>query len=190
MPILQISIKWIYIECCPLWRAFFTYHYAFKIHPYCSIISVQFSSFTQSCLTLCNPMDCSTPGLPVIYHLPEPAQTHVRWVSDAIQTILSSVIPFSSCLPPFLASGSFPMSWLFASGGQSIGASPSASVLLMNIQGCFPLGWTGLILLSKGLSKVFSNTTVQKHQFVGAQLSLWFNSHIHTWLPDTPLLAK
>ena len=88
--------------------------------------------------------------------------------------------PLFSCLQSFPASGPFPMSWLFASGGQSIGASPSASVLLMNIQGCFPLGWTGLILLSKGLSKVFSNTTVQKHQLFSVQPSLWFNSHIRT----------
>ena len=85
--------------------------------------------------------------------------------------ISSSVIPFSSCLQSFLASGSFPMSQLFASGGQSTGVSASASVLPMNIQDWFPLGWTGWIsLLFKGLSRVFSNTTVQKHQFFGAQL--------------------
>ena len=88
-------------------------------------------------------------------------------------TISSSVIPFSSCLQSFPASGSFPMSQFFASGGQSIGASASASVLPMNIQDWFPLGWTGWISLqSKGLSRVFSNTTVQKHQFFSAQLSL------------------
>ena len=96
-------------------------------------------------------------------------------------TISSSIVPFSSCLWPFPASGSFPRSQFFASGGQSIGVSASASVLPMNIQDWFPLGWTGLIsLLSKGLSRVFSNTTVQKHQFFGAQFSLWFNSHICT----------
>ena len=88
-------------------------------------------------------------------------------------TISSSVIPFSSCPQSFPASGSFPMSKLFASGGQSIGVSASASVLPMNIQDWFTLGWTGWISLqSKGLSRVFSNTTVQKHQFFGAQLSL------------------
>ena len=88
-------------------------------------------------------------------------------------TISSSVVPFSSCLQSFPASGSFQMSQLFASGGQSIGASASASVLPMNIQDWFPLGWTGWISLqSKGLSRVFSNTTVWKHQFFGAQLSL------------------
>ena len=84
-----------------------------------------------------------------------------------------SVVPFSSCLQCFPASGSFLMSQLFTSGGQSIGASASASVLPMNIQDWFPLGWTGLILQTKGLSRVFSNTTVQKHQFFGAQPSLW-----------------
>ena len=88
-------------------------------------------------------------------------------------TISSSVIPFSSHLQPFPASGSFQMSHLFESGGQSIGVSASTSVLPMNIQNWFPLGWTGWIsLLSKGLSRVFSNTTVQKHQFFGSQLSL------------------
>ena len=88
-------------------------------------------------------------------------------------TISSSVVPFSSCRQSFPASGSFQMSRLFSSGGQSTGASASASVLPMNIQDWFPLGWTGWISLqSKGLSRVFSNTTVQKHQFFGAQLSL------------------
>ena len=95
-------------------------------------------------------------------------------------TISSSVIPFSSCFQSFPAPGSFPMSQFFASGGQSIGASASASVLPMNIQDWFPLGWTGWISLqSKGLSRVFSKTTIQKHQFFGTQLSLWSNSHIH-----------
>ena len=121
-------------------------------------------------------MDCSRPGLPVHYQLPELAQTHVQRVSDAIQPS-SSVVPFSSCLQSFPASGSFPTSQLFVSGSQSIRASASASVL----QGLFPLGWTGYISLqSKGLSRVFSNTTVQKHQFFSVQLSLWSNSHIHT----------
>ena len=100
-----------------------------------------------------------------------------RWCHP---TISSSVIPFSSCLQTFPASGSFPMSQFFKSGGLSLGASASASVLPMNIQNWFPLGLTGLILLSKGLPRVFSNTTVQKHQF------LWFNSHIHTWLLEKP----
>ena len=98
-------------------------------------------------------------------------------------TISSSVVPFSSCLQSFPASGSFPVSRFFASGSQSIGVSASASVLPKDIQGWFPLGLTGLISWHyKGLSRVFSNSTVQKHQFFGTQLSLWSNSHIHTWL--------
>ena len=97
-------------------------------------------------------------------------------------TISSSVVPFSSRLQSFPASGSFQMSQLFASGGQSIGVSASASVLPMNTQDWSPLGWTGWISLqSKGHSTVFSNTTVQKHQFFSAQLSSQSNSHIHTW---------
>ena len=139
--------------------------------------SVQFSSVTQSHLTLCDPIDCSTPSPPVHNQLPELAQTHVHWISYAIHhshpTISFSVIPFISCLQSFPASGSFPMSQLFTSGGQIIGVSASTSVLPMNTQDWSHLGWTGWIsLLSKGLSRVFSNTTVQKHQFFGAQLSL------------------
>ena len=98
-------------------------------------------------------------------------------------TISSSVAPFSFCSQSFPAPGSFPTSWLFTSGDQSIGASTSASVLPMNIQDWFPLGLTSLIsLLSKGLSRVFSSTTVRKHEFFSSQLSLCSNSHIHTWL--------
>ena len=94
--------------------------------------------------------------------------------------ISSSVVPFCSCLQSCPASGSFPISQFFTSGGQSIGVSASASVLPMNIQGWFPLGWTGWISLqSKGLSRVFSNTTVQKHQFFSTQLSSESNSHIY-----------
>ena len=104
-------------------------------------------------------------------------------------TISSSVVPFSSCLQSSSASGSFPLSQLFPSGGQTIGASASASasVFLTNVQGWFTLGLSGLIsLMSKGVSRVFSNTTVQKHQIFGAQLSLWSNCHIHTWLLEKP----
>ena len=104
-----------------------------------------------------------------------------------LSTISSSVIPFSPCLLSFRASGSFQMTQFFASGGQSIGVSASVSVLPMNIQDWFPLGWTGLISLqSKGLSRVFPNTTIQKHQFFSAQPSFWYNSHIHIWLLDKP----
>ena len=141
---------------------------------------------TQSRLTLCDPMDCMTPGLPIHHQLLELAQTHVHRVGDALQSShpLSSPSP---CLQSFPASGSFPVSQFFTSGGQRIGVSASASVLPMNIQDWFPLGWTGWISLqSKGHSRVFSNITVQKHQFFGTQLSLWSNSHIHTWLLEKP----
>ena len=111
-----------------------------------------------------------------------PSSCPLRWWCHP--AISSSVIPFSSCLQSFPASRSFPMSQLFLSGGQSIG--PSASVLSMNIRD-WSLGWTGLISLqSKGLSRVFSNTTVQKHQFFSTKLSLQSNSHIHTWLLEKP----
>ena len=117
-------------------------------------------------------MDCSMPGFPVQYQLPELTQTHVHQVSDTITTTSSSVVPFSSCLQSFPASGSFPMSQFFAWGGQSIGASASASAPPMNTQDWSLLGWIGWISLqSKGLSRVFSNTTVQKHQFFSTQLS-------------------
>ena len=102
-------------------------------------------------------------------------------------TISSSVVPFSSCLQSFPKSGSFEMSQRFASGGQSIGVSASTSILPMTTEDWFTLGWTGWISLqSKGLPRVFSNTTVQKHQFFGAQLSSQSNSHIHTWPLEKP----
>ena len=101
-------------------------------------------------------------------------------------TISFSVVPFSRH-QSFPASGSFQINQFFTSGGQSIGVSAWASVLPMNIQDWFPLGWTGWVSLqSKGLSRVFSNTTVQKHQFFGTQLSLQSNSHIHIWLLEKP----
>ena len=104
-------------------------------------------------------------------------------------TISSSVVPFSSHLQSLWASEPFPVSQFFTSGGESIGISASASVLPMNIQNWFPLGCTGLISLqSKGPSRVFSNTTVQKHQFLRTQLSLCSNSHIHTWWLEKPQL--
>ena len=114
--------------------------------------SVQFSSVAQSWTTLGNPMDGSMPGFPVHQQHPELAQIHVHWGSDAIQSSYSMSSPsFSSCLQSFPASGSFPMTQFFTSGGQSIGVSASASVLPMNIQDWFPLGWTGWISLqSKG----------------------------------------
>ena len=123
------------------------------------------------------PCPSPTPG---VYPNPCPSR---RWCHP---TISSSVSPFSSCPQSFPALGSFPVSQLFTWGGQSTGVSASASVLPMNTQDWSPLGWTGLISLqSKGLSRVFSNTTVQKHQFFSAQLSSLSNSHIHTWPVET-----
>ena len=107
-----------------------------------------------------------------------------QWCHPAIS---SSVVPFSSCPQSFPASGSFPMSQLFALGDQSVGVSASTSVLPMNTQDWSPLAWTGWISLqSKGLSRVFSNTTMQKHQFFSAQPSSQSNSHIHTWPQEKP----
>ena len=123
-------------------------------------------------------MSCNTPAFPVLHYLPEFAQTHVHWVSDGTQS-LHPLSPSS-----LLAFNLLQHQGLFqlldsASGGQSTGAPTSASVLLMNIQGWFPLGLTDFIsLLSKGLSRVFSSTTVQKHQLFGVQPFLWFDSHI------------
>ena len=124
------------------------------------------NQFTQLCPTLCDPMDCSMPGIPVHHQLPELAHScPLSWWRHPI--ISSSVIPFSSCLQSFPASGSFLRSQFFPSGGQNNGAS--ALVLPVNIQDWFSLELTGWISLqSKGLSRVFSNTTVQKHQFFGA----------------------
>ena len=163
------------------------------------------------CLTLCDPMDCNTPGFSSVQfshsvmsnslkphesqHIRPPCPSPTpgvysnssplsRWCHP---TILSSVVPSSSCPQSLPASGSFPLSQLFAWGGQSIGVSAPASVLPMNTQDWSPLGGTGWIpLQSMGLSRVFSNTTVQKHQFFGTQLSSQSNSHIHTWPLEKP----
>ena len=134
--------------------------------------SVQFISVAQSCLILCNPMACRTPGLSVHHQLLEFTQTHVHWVNDAIQPSY----PLSSPSPPALNLSHHQglLKWVSSAlGGQSIGVSASTSVLPKNTQDWSPLVWTGWISLqSKGISRVFSNTTVQKHQFFGAQLSL------------------
>ena len=128
----------------------------------------------------------AAPGLPVHHQLPEFTQPHVHRVGDAIQPSN----PLSSPAPPAPNPShhqSFPMSQLFAWGGQSTGVSASASVLAKNTQDWSPLEWSGWISLqSKGLSRVFSNTTVQKHQFCSAQLSSQSNSHIHTWPLEKP----
>ena len=165
---------------------YFTWHNALKVHPCCckwqdfiqffmtelhSIISVQFSHSVMSDSLQPHGLQHARPPCPS----PTPGAYSNscplnRWCHP---TISSSVVSFSSHLQSFPASGPFPMSQFFASRGQSIGVSGSALVLPMNIQDWSPLGWTGWIsLLSKGLSRVFSNTTVQKHQFFGAQLSL------------------
>ena len=138
--------------------------------------------FSQSLshVWLCNPM--KNVRLPCILATPGACSNSRPLSQWCHPTISFSVLPFFSCLQSFPASGSFPMSQFFISGGQSIGVSASASVLPMNIQDWFPLGWTVLIsLLSKGLSRVFSHTTVQKHQFFSAQPCLWST---FTSMPD------
>ena len=167
----------------PLTRPFLiTYRQSipWKYREYCRI-SVQFScSVVSDSLPPHElqharpPCPLSTPG---VYPNSCPLS---QWCHPAIS---SYVVPFSFCPQSFPASGSFQMSQLFSSGGQSIGVSASTSVLLMDTQDWSPLGWTGWISLqSKGLSKVFSNNTVQKHQCFSSQLSSQSNSHIHTWL--------
>ena len=140
---------------------------------------------TQSCLTLCNPMDCSMPGSPISHHFPELAQTHVHWVSDAIQPsvlchpllLLPSIFPsirvfsneFTLCIR-------WPKDWSF-----SFSISPSNEY-----SGSISLRTDWFALQSKGLSRVFSSTTAQKHKIFGVQLSLWSNYHFHTWLVEKP----
>ena len=142
-------------------------------------VSLSVSSVAQSCQTLCDPMNHSTPGLPLLHQLLQFTQTHVHRVSDAIQPSH----PLSCPSPP--APNPSQHQSLFqrvnsAWGGQSTGVSALASFLPKNTQG-WSSEWTGWILQSKGLSRVFSNTTVQKHQFFGVQPSSRSNSHIHIW---------
>ena len=147
--------------------------------------SVQFSRSVMSNSLLPHELQHARPPCPS----PSPGACSNSWPLSqwCHPAISSSVIPFSSCLQSFPAPGCFQMSQLFASSGKSIAVSASTSVLPMNTQDWSPLGWTGWISLqSKGLSRVFSNTTVQKHRFFGAQPSLWSNSHIHTWLLGKP----
>ena len=148
------------------------------MHVYCC-------SVAQSCLTLCVPKDCSTPGFPVLHHLLELAQTHVHRVGEAIQPSHPLLSPSPPAFFPSIRAFSsksvlhirWPKYWSF-----NFSISPSNEY-----SDWFPLGLTGLISLqSKGLSSVFSNTTVRKHQFFDAQPSLWSNSHIHTWLLEEP----
>ena len=140
-------------------------------------------SVAKLCPTLCDPVHCSMPGFPVLHVTI--SWGLLRFMSIELMMLSNHLILChrSSCPQSFPASGSFPMSRLFTASGQSIGASASASVLPMSIQGWFPLGLTGLIfLLSKWLSRVFSSTTVWRHQFFSSQPSLWSNSHICTRL--------
>ena len=157
-----------------------------SLHHWEKLTQNGFSSVTQSCLTLWPhklqhvrpPCPSPKPG----FHSNSCPSSW--WCHPAIS---SSVVPFYSCPQSLPTSGSFPMSQLFTWGGQSIGVSALASVLPMNTQDWSPLGWAGWISLqSKGLSRVFSNTTVQKQQFFSAQLSSQSNSHIHTWPLEKP----
>ena len=160
-----------------------------SVAPRCVVVVV-FQPVTHvSAMTLCDPMDCNTPGFPVLHCLLEFAQIHVHWVGDTIQ-------PFHP-----LSSSSFPVfnlsqhqdlfQWVSSSHQVAkVSVSASASVLPMKIQNWFPLGWTGWISLqSKGLSRVFSNTTIQKYQLSGSQLSLWSNYHTHTWMTTGKTIA-
>ena len=162
------------------------------------VVAVQWLSHVQ----IWDPMACSRPGFPVICS-PRICSTlelilrlscywYWYWVAQYLELIIPSNYLILCCplllLPQsFPASESFPLSWLFTSGGQSIGASASASVLPMIIQGWFHFGLIGLIsLLPKGLSRVFSSTTVWYHEFFSTQPSLWSNSHVRTWLLEKP----
>jgi len=153
----------IWIKCSTIWKQ-------------CMLVSVQFSRTVMSNSLRPHKSQHARPPVPGVHSDSRPLR---QWCHPAIS---SSVVPFSSCPQSLPASESFPMSHLFAWGGQSTGVSALASVLPKKSQGWSPSEWTGwMSLQSKGLSRVFSNTTVQKHQFFGAQLSSQSNSHIHTW---------
>ena len=153
---------------------------------YLLYLFLMFSSVTQSCLTR-RPHGLQHARLPCPSPTPGAYSNSCPSSQWCHPTLSPSIVPFSSHLPSFPASGSFLVSQFFPSGGQSIRVSASASVLPMNIQDWLPLGWTGWISLqSKGLSRVFSKTTVQKHQFFGAQPSSQSKSHIHTWPHEKP----
>ena len=169
---------------CQFW---FWYDCATNAKPKAIYLSVQFSSVAQSCPTLWDPMDCSTPGFPGHHQLPKLAQTHVHRVSDAIQ----SSHPLSSPSPPAfnLSQHQGLFQWISSSHRRPKYQSFSFSISPSNEYSVLISFWNqfGLIsFLSKGLSRIFSNTTVQKHQLFGTQLSLWSNSHIHTWPLEKP----
>ena len=149
--------------------------------------SIQFSSVAQSCPTLWDPMNHSMPGLPVHHQIPEFTQTHVHRVGNAIQPSHPLSSPSPPTPKPSQHQGLFQWVNSLHDVAKSIGVSASASVLPMNTQDWSPLGWTGWTSLqSKGFWRVFSNTTVQKHQFFSTQLSSQSNSHIHTWPLEKP----
>ena len=165
--------------------------YFFELYSFFFFLNIIPFSLVQSLSHVwlfCNPMVCSTPGFPVLHQLSELAQTDVPWVDDAIQPSHS----LSSLSPPSLNSSKHQHHFQWVSSSHQVVKVlelqlASASVLSVNIQNWFPLGLTGWISLqSKRLSRVFSNTTVQKHQLFGSQLSLWSNSHFHTWLLEKP----
>ena len=185
-----MNLKFILIHFLCISNSFWSFSFEFPRIYVRTIFAAAFSSVQFSHSVMSNslrpdesqharpPCPSPTPGV----H-PNPCPSS-QWYHP---TISSSVIPFSSCPQSFPVSGFFQMSQLFASGGQSISVSASTSVLPMNTQDWSPLGWTGWISLqSKGLSRVFSNTTVQKHQFFGVQVSLYSNSHIRTWPLEKP----
>ena len=149
-----------------------------SFHYYCR-------SLTKSCLSLCDPMDCRTLGFPVLHHLPELVKILLlsQWCYPTIST---SATPFFPAFNLSQHQGLFQWDNSSHQVAKSIGSSVTASVLLMNIQDWFPLGWTGLILLSKGLSRVFPSITIWSHQFFSTQPSLWSKSFIHTWLQENP----
>ena len=142
--------------------------------------SVQFSSISEQCPIFCDSMDAACQDSLVPHQFPEFTQTRVHWVGNAIQPSHPLPCPYPTAFYLSQHLGSFQMSYFFTSGGQSIGVSASASVLPMNIHDRIPLGWTGwMSLQSKGFSKVFFSTIVQKQQFFSTQFSLQPNSHIH-----------
>ena len=182
---LSMSISLFYMSVSPLLPCKWVLQYHSSRIGTCAFSSVQYSRSVMSNSLWPHELQHARPACPSptprVYSNPCPSS---QWCHP---TISSFVVPLSSCPQSLSASGSFPMSQLFTWGGQSIGVSASASVLAMNIQNWSPLGWTGCISLqSKGLSRVFSNTTVQKHHFFGTQLSSQSNSHIHTWLLEKP----
>ena len=176
--------KFLVLQSLLLWSRVLVYFYVLGIS--LSFSSVQFSSVTQSCPTLCDPMNRSTPGLPVHHHLPVFTQTHIHRVSGAIQPSH----PLSSPSPPAPNPSQHQSLFQWVNSLHEVaktGASALASFLPKKSQGWSPSEWNGWISLqSKGLSRVFSNTTVQKHQFFSAQLSSQSNSHIHTGPQEKP----